>query len=132
MTSHARRLTSAVAVAVLVLLPALFAVRADASYVPSTSTRAAIVAAIEHVHGIGSPSLYRVRDIRVSSVGPYARASTVPRNPDVYQGQLVVLRKKAGVWKVIDFGTAGVGCTLPKAVQRDLAVTPPASFCAHR
>lgn len=101
-----------------------------ASRAPSRSARRAIVAAIHHDREVGISSDYRVVDIRVSSRGPYARAGTVPRNRSIsYQGQLVVLRHSHGRWRVIEFGSAGVGCLLPPAVQRDLKVTPPATYC---
>jgi hypothetical protein len=102
-----------------------------ASHAPSRANRAALIAAIHHDGAIGNRHLYRVVDIRVSSRGPYARASTAPRDHASYQGQLVILRSNHGVWRVIEFGSAGVGCALPKSVQRDLHVTPPASFCTN-
>ncbi|MHB8659312.1 MAG: hypothetical protein ACYC91_15435 [Solirubrobacteraceae bacterium] len=115
-----------IALALALCVPAT----AIASRAPSPATRAAILAAIHHKRGLGDPRLYRVENVRVSTRGPYARARTVPRNRALYQGQLVILRDQRGRWRVTDFGTAGVGCGLPRAVQRDLRVTPPASYCS--
>ena len=44
----------------------------------------------------------------------------------------MILRRTRSVWRVMEFGSAGVGCSLPPAVQKDLHVTPPASYCAQR
>lgn len=110
----------------------LFPAVALASRAPSRSERGSIVAAIHRMKPLGNPLLYLVKNIRVSTRGPYARASTAPRDRAAYQGALLILRRTHAVWRVIDFGSAGVGCSLPPAVQLDLHVTPPTSYCAQR
>jgi hypothetical protein len=101
------------------------------SHSPSSATRTAIDAAIHGDRALGSPSTYHVVDIRVASGNQYASANTAPVDPTTHQGALVILHSSHGRWRVIQFGSSDLGCGLPRAIQKDLDVTPPPGSCAQ-
>jgi hypothetical protein len=133
LAGSAIRSSARAAVALLALSAAGWAGTAwgagSGSHSPASATKTAIVAAINDDHAVGPPSLYTVVDIRVASGNQYARADTAPADRADYQGQIVILHLSRRRWRVTDFGTAGVGCALPRDIQKDLDVHPPASYC---
>jgi hypothetical protein len=61
--------------------------------------------------------------VRVSTVNTrYALATVGGRRgyEDVVQGAFFTLKRRSGVWKVLDSGSTGLGCALPARVARDL------------
>jgi hypothetical protein len=92
---------------------------------PSSNERARISAAVYRspLTSALPDSSYRVGGIRISTRGPWARASVVPKKPTV-QGGVGVLRKTARRgWRLRQIGSADVGCGIvPVAVLKDLGL----------
>ena len=64
---------------------------------------------------------YFVTLMRVSTVGPWARARIMPRPGRAVQAATVVLSRAGIGWRLRDVGTVDVGCGIvPLAVRRDL------------
>jgi hypothetical protein len=61
--------------------------------------------------------------VRISTVNSqYALATAGGKRgyEDVVQGAFFTLKRRSGVWKVLDSGSTGLGCALPGKVARDL------------
>jgi hypothetical protein len=64
---------------------------------------------------------YFVTSMRVSTVGPWARARIMPRPGRSVEAATVVLSRAGIGWRLRDVGTVDVGCGIvPFAVRRDL------------
>jgi hypothetical protein len=110
-----------VAIAALGLLALTTA--ADAHRAPTKSESAAISAAIHRTHaGIRRGLCFHVRNIVISTAGPWSRARLVRcRDGHRFDTALAVLQRSHGKWRVRDVGTADIGCTVaPARVRRDL------------
>lgn len=111
----------ALAIVPAVALGARRASRADAR---------AITAAVKHspLTRLVPGSEYNVVDIRISTAARgWAKAGVVGKRGYVNRVQSagVVLRFKAGHWRLRTIGGAGLGCGVPRAVARDLRISCP-------
>jgi hypothetical protein len=72
---------------------------------------------------------FLVRRVAVSTRGPWARASLIPkpRYVKTVQGELATFHRARGEWKLLDLGSDGVGCNvgMPPAVRQDLKIVCP-------
>jgi len=89
---------------------------------PTRSESAAISAAVHRPNvGIRRGLCFHVREIVISTAGPWARANLLPCNKHWGDRALAVLQRLRGKWRMRDVGTSGVGCTVaPARVRRDL------------
>ena len=109
-----------VALVLSVLTPAAGAHRA-----PTTRERSAISRALHASAAMRAVHCFHVREVVVSTVGPWARAR-VARCSGQGEHALSVLERRHGHWRVRDLGTAGTGCTVaPPRVRRDLRLVCP-------
>ena len=116
---------SSIAVLVMVIAMAT-AGGASARRPPTKSEATAISRALHASSATKAAKCFRVRDILISTVGPWARAKLVPCDPRHGDIALSVLRRRRGHWHVRDLGTSGVGCTVaPGPVRRDLLLVCP-------
>ena len=119
--NHGPALACAAALALGAATPAL------ASRTPTAKERQAIVAAIKRADETAAVrGRFVVRTIAIATVGApptrYARADIAPKPGVTGDGAVVALRRTAGTWKVVDLGTGGAGCRLPRRVRRDLKI----------
>jgi hypothetical protein len=100
---------------------------ASAHRAPTKSESAAITAALHKPNvGVRRGLCFHVRNIVISTAGPWARATLAPCNKNHGDTALAVLRRVHWQWRVRDVGTAGVGCTVaPARVRRDLRLVCP-------
>ena len=108
------RIVTAVALGALVL-----AANAAAERGPTKHEAAEISHALHTSSATHAVKCIHVRNIVISTVGPWSRARIVPcRRGD---RALAVLQLQRGHWRVRDIGTADVGCTVaPRRVRIDL------------
>ncbi|HEX2396598.1 MAG TPA: hypothetical protein VHI73_00505 [Solirubrobacteraceae bacterium] len=108
----------ALALGVLMAPPAAWASR------PPTALEASRIATAVHNSALTvhvPDAAYTIGFIRVSTIGPWARARIVPRPDRVVQSATAVLSRVGTTWRLRDVGTVDVGCGIvPFAVRRDL------------
>jgi hypothetical protein len=103
---------------------------AQAAHEPTFAQRKIIVRTVHDskLTGAVSDDRYDVRHIALSDVRTpgrlYGRIVIVPHDNRL-DGATGVVRRFHGHWRLIDLGTAGVGCRLPRAVRRDLRLDCP-------
>ena len=109
-------------IACVAVVSVILAADASAHRGPTRSESAAISAALHRPNvGIRRGLCFRVRDIVISTAGPWARAKLLPCNAHRGDRALAVVQRLRGKWRVRDVGTSGVGCTVaPARVRRDL------------
>jgi hypothetical protein len=109
-----------VAIAVLGVLAVT--TTADARRAPTRREATAISAALHKSHAIRRGLCFYVRNIAISTAGPWARAKVVRcGDGHHFDTALAVLQRSHGTWRVRDLGTADTGCTVaPARVRRDL------------
>jgi hypothetical protein len=115
--------------AALVLLTGACGVAA-ASRAPTTSERTAIVKAVKNSKLTEQVPRITVSAIRVSTVSTpgrrYARVKVAGKPAGSVDTATGVVRRLRGHWRLIDLGTAGVGCnTLSARVRADLKLDCP-------
>jgi hypothetical protein len=116
-----------------VLVCLALAAPALASHPPSERSRAQLNAAVRHSELMPSPirdGRFRLREARVSSRGPWAKATIVPRGKlkRRLDPLLAIFRREGRRWRLVTAGTAAVGCEgprLPGPVRRDLDLACP-------
>lgn len=115
-----RRVLAGIAVAALGVLAVTGA--AQARRLPTKSEAAAISAALHRTHAIRRGLCFHVRNIVISTAGPWASARVVRCGDGrKFDTALAVLQRSHGKWRVRDLGTADAGCSVaPARVQRDL------------
>jgi len=124
--ANARGLVACVALVAVLLVTA----DASAHRSPTKGESAAISAALHKPNvGIRSGLCFHVRNIVVSTAGPWASAKLVQCNKHRGDNALAVLQRVHAKWRVRDVGTSGVGCTdAPAPVRRDLHLMCDPSF----
>jgi len=120
------RLVLIAALAVLTLGSGL----AAASRAPSSGERAAIVKAVKSSQLTDQVPHVDVSGTRVSTVSTpgrrYARVKVSGRPAGSVDTATGIVRRLRGHWRLIDLGTAGVGCrTAPAHVRADLELDCP-------
>jgi hypothetical protein len=98
---------------------------AGASRAPTVKERQRIVAAIKSSEELGGRgSRFNVRSIRITRVSTpsvrWAAARIEPKPGLRGDGATVIVGRFYHSWEVIDLGTGGAGCWLPKRVVADL------------
>ena len=129
---EARRWGTATCVALVAAM--LLAPAAAAHRSPTRAESAAIPAALHKPdQGIRRGLCFHVRNILVSTAGPWASAKLVPCDKRRGDTALAVLQRVHAKWRVRDVGTSGVGCTVaPPRVRRDLhLMCDPSSTAGH-
>jgi hypothetical protein len=98
---------------------------AQAAHEPTFTQRTIIVRAVHdsRLTAAVADERYDVRHVVLSDVRTpgrsYGRIVIVPHDNRL-DGATGIVRRFHGHWRLIDIGTAGVGCRLPRAVRRDL------------
>ncbi|MEA2168089.1 MAG: hypothetical protein QOF76_1389 [Solirubrobacteraceae bacterium] len=106
---------------VLVLLAVPATALADRA--PNSSERAAIKAAAKSSSQTQGAGKFKVEHIRVSTVGPWARATLDPKSDSLDTAVAVFKAHGYGGYKLKELGTAQVGCDIvPKKVAADLSL----------
>jgi hypothetical protein len=123
------RIRGAVSIATLAVLLCGAAV-AVASRAPTSSERTAIVKAVKTSKLTSQVPNITVSNIRVSTVSTpgrrYARVKVAGKPAGSVDTATGVVRRLRGHWRLIDLGTAGVGCnTLSARVRADLKLDCP-------
>jgi hypothetical protein len=98
---------------------------AQARRAPTKGEVSAITAALHKSTAIRHGLCFHVRNIVISTAGPWASAKVVRCDDGRrYDTALAVLQRCRGKWRVRDLGTSGVGCTVaPARVRRDLKLS---------
>jgi hypothetical protein len=100
---------------------------AQAAHEPTFAQRKVIVRAVHdsRLTAQVDDARYDVRHIVLSDAHTpgrlYGRIALVPHD-DRLDGALGIVRRYHRHWRLIDLGTADVGCRLPRAVIRDLHI----------
>jgi hypothetical protein len=111
------------------------------SHRPSHRARAQMNAAVRESQFMPPPirhGRFHLRGARVSTRGPWAKATVVPNGSLKHRldSVLAIFRRHGAGWRVVTIGTAEVGCDhprLPGKVRRDLGLScPPARATASR
>jgi len=123
MSRPARATIAGATIAALVAVAA--APIAQASRAPSTRERAAIVDAIKSSNLIAEVAgRVDVRSVRVTTVRTptvrWGTARLVPKPGVQADGATAIVGRFGRGWVLVDVGTDGAGCWLPKAVIKDL------------
>jgi hypothetical protein len=119
-----RTLLSIAAVLMAAALPAV----AIASRAPSHDERAQLRQAVKSSNLVGRPyhrGRFALAKPRVTDSGRWAKASIVRNDTytDPFNAPKGLFKHKAGGWKLVKFGTSGVGCSKPRlsrSVRREL------------
>lgn len=107
---------TAILAVTLTLVPGASARRA-----PTRREARAISHALHASPATKAVKCFHVRQIVISTAGPWARATLAACNPQKADNALTVLQRSHGRWHVRDIGTSGVGCTVaPRRVRHDL------------
>lgn len=115
-------------IAAAVLVAALPAV-ADASRAPSKSEKKQLRSAVSSsklvAKKIRKGGHFKLRNPRISTAGPWARAAIVPTGvySDPFDPAIGLFKRSHGSWRLKAVGTSGVGCSkprAPRAVRKDL------------
>ena len=116
-----RTLLSVVGSPLLVaLLLFVLATAASARRAPTPREASAISRALHASTATRAVHCFHVREIVISTAGPWARARIV-RCSGRGDRALAVLERQHGRWRVRGLGTADTGCTVaPRRVRRDL------------
>jgi hypothetical protein len=98
---------------------------ASASRAPTATERSKIVSAIKDSEELRSiRARFDVHAVRITTVSTpsvrWAVAHIEPKPGFQLDGATVIVGRFYRAWKVIDLGTGGAGCWLPKRVVRDL------------
>ena len=123
-----RRIWTSCALAVLGLVAVGGVARA--AHEPTFAQRKIIVRTVHdsRLTSAVDDSRYDVRHIVLSDVSTpgrlYGRIVIVPHDNRLDEATGIV-RRFHGHWRLVDLGTAEVGCWLPRAVRRDLRLTCP-------
>jgi len=128
MKAQTGRLTTLNVVGGLIPVTLLLFVLTAAAYAhraPTAKERSAISRALHASTATRAVHCFHVREVVVSTVGPWARARVV-RCSGQGDNALTVLERQHGRWRVRDIGTAGTGCTVaPRRVRHDLHLICP-------
>ena len=102
------------------LLLCVLTTAASARRAPTPREASAISRALHGLTATRAVHCFHVREIVVSTAGPWARARIV-RCSGRGDRALAGLERQHGRWRVRDLGTADTGCTVaPRRVRRDL------------
>jgi hypothetical protein len=100
---------------------------AGAAHEPTFAQRKIVVRTVHdsRLTAVVDDDRYDVRHVVLSDVRTpgrlYDRIALVPHD-DRLDGALGIVRRLHGHWRLIELGTAEVGCRLPRAVRRDLRI----------
>jgi hypothetical protein len=97
---------------------------AMASRAPTAAERRAITKVASHAPNAAPGNKIRVSHIRVSTVGPWARATVTLFFGNVGDSATDVLHKVHGKWVDAGTGTAGEECVMPLKDRRNLGFGP--------
>jgi hypothetical protein len=114
-----------------VLMTAALPAVALASQKPTRDQRAELRAAVKGSDLVGRPyhrGRFSLVKPRVADSGRWAKASIVRTDTytDPFNAPKGLFKHNAGGWKLVKFGTSGVGCSkprLPRSVRKDLKLS---------
>jgi len=102
--------------------PALAFVSAAGAHRAATPAEAAAINAAAHRSGLTKHVRhFRLARLIISTKGPYAAAILKPTGRLAGDTASAVFAEHRKGWRLVTFGSADVGCSLPHAVRTDLA-----------